>query len=116
MEIVKEVQQQKSQPKNVMWATPNDLPNNQQQSTHCRVNQEYSDPEINPIVLQNTTSRTSLKIIPVLNINRSFKGCHNREIRTVLPVSVPSVGTQTMCDVIVGEKTGHVSSVVDSTS
>ena len=31
MKIAKEVQQQKSQPKNVMWATPNDFPNNQQQ-------------------------------------------------------------------------------------
>ena len=84
-------------------------------STHWMVNQEFSSPEINPRVLQNSTSRTFLKIISVLNITRSFKVCHNREIRTVLPVSIPSMGTQTMCDVIVGERTGHVSSVVDST-
>ena len=54
-------------------------------STHCRVNQEYFGPEINPIVLQNTTSRTFLKIISMLNINRSFEVCHNCEIREGFP-------------------------------
>ena len=52
MEIAKEVQQQKSQPKNVMWATPGELPANQQQLSpslgQSRVfrsrNQPYSPP------------------------------------------------------------------------
>ena len=63
MEIAKEVQQQKSNlrmscgpPQMICLTASNNL-------TRCRVNQEFFGPEINPIVLQNTTSRTFLKII-----------------------------------------------------